>query len=197
MEASLGAAAVNAYYNAPDRVEALEGIVGAGKQEESLESRTKHDAFEAYVEKAAGKKVAVIGHFPHIEEQLGPICDLSILETQSVHGGLSRQRLRIHIARTGFRVHYRHDPDQQDTAPDCSRSCGDRAHVVLVGPTVPIAPVLFDYGVCDLAGFYVTEQESDGRADTARRDDDDIQGRQNGQASQKIKTAWHNVLILA
>lgn len=158
LEASLGAAAINAYYNAPARVEALEGIIGADK-EQSLQCRTKNDAFAAYMEKTKGKRVAVIGHFPNIEEQLGPVCDLSILERNPSMGDYPDTACEYILPQQEF-VFITGMTLINKTLSRLLQIVRDKAQVVLVGPSVPLAPVLFDYGVCDLAGFYVTEQET-------------------------------------
>lgn len=151
-EASLGLAAINAYYNAP-AVAVQNGIALSGAR--FAEDR-KNDPFIAYQQAIRGKKVAVIGHFHLLEELFAPVCELYVLEDEPIEDG-----------------------DYPCTAaefllPDCDFvfiSCGavtDKslprflalakdAYIVVVGPSTPIAPVLFEYGVDDLAGFIVKD----------------------------------------
>ncbi|MEG2144663.1 MAG: DUF364 domain-containing protein, partial [Oscillospiraceae bacterium] len=77
-EASLGAAAINAWYNSPKNAMAQDIIAGKDKKE--------RNAFFTYKEKIAGKKVAVVGHFPFLETQFAPVCSLSILERSPQRG---------------------------------------------------------------------------------------------------------------
>ena len=86
LEATLGVAALNAYYNSWDRVRALPGFEEAGEPRDDIESRTEKNAFYAFRDEIAGKRVAIIGHFPHIEELIAPLCRLSILERDPMPG---------------------------------------------------------------------------------------------------------------
>ena len=85
-EASIAAAAINAFYNQPSKVEAMQGFHGEDASAETLDERKKLEAFAMYTEQIRGKKVAVIGHFPNFQKKWEPICDLSILEMQPEWG---------------------------------------------------------------------------------------------------------------
>jgi len=158
LEAALGAAAINAWYNAPGRVTALTGFVGEDPQDMSMESRKKQDAFTAYAREAAGKKVAVIGHFPHIETQLGPVCALSILERNPIGEDYPDSACEYILPEQDY-VFITGVTLVNKTLPRLLALARPGARVVLVGPSVPLAPVLFDFGVYDLSGFCVTEQD--------------------------------------
>ena len=60
LEASLGAAAINAYYATPDNIESLGGAIDEGVAESGDASNPFHRLKDRYV----GRKVAVVGHFP-------------------------------------------------------------------------------------------------------------------------------------
>jgi uncharacterized protein (DUF4213/DUF364 family) len=144
VEAGLGVAAINAFCNFPDH----EPVAKALEYEDT-------DAFTAWRSRAAGKKAAVIGHFPHLERTLGDVCELSVLEKRPVSGDypdsaceflLPHQDL---VFATGVTV-------INKTLPrllDLSRKTG----LILVGPSVPLSSRLFDFGVRDLQGFVVTD----------------------------------------
>ncbi len=71
-EASVGAAALNAWYSAPDRLAAAGVELGAG-------DGRGDDAFRVCRPQLVGRKVAVVGHFPSVEE-LAEDCELTVLE---------------------------------------------------------------------------------------------------------------------
>ena len=45
------------------------------------------------------------------------------------------------------------------TLPRLLQIINKNAEVSLVGPSVPLAPVLFDYGITNLSGYIVTKQD--------------------------------------
>jgi uncharacterized protein (DUF4213/DUF364 family) len=88
LEASLGTAALNCYYNTVEKVNALGGFRGLeiGTGAIDPEKRKQLNAFIAFQDEIAGKKVAVVGHFPHIERKIGSISDLIIIERRPKKG---------------------------------------------------------------------------------------------------------------
>lgn len=115
------------------------------------------DAFTVYRNQVAGKKVAVIGHFYRLEQILGGICQLSILEKRPVSGDYPDSAcefllpLQDYVFATGVTL-------TNKTLPrllELSRHTG----LILAGPSVPLAPSLFRWGVRDLQGFVVTDPD--------------------------------------
>lgn len=164
LEASLGVAAINAYYNEWDRVRALPGFEAVDELRDDIGSRTEKNAFYAFRDRIAGKKVAIVGHFPHIEEQIAPLCRLSILERTPSRGDYPDSACEYilpdqdYVFITGMTL-------VNKTLPRLLQICRD-AKVSLVGPTVPLAPLLFRHGASNLSGFVCTEPE---RLDAAVR----------------------------
>lgn len=154
-EASLGMAAINCYYNAPEKIRNLGGFDGL---DGDLQGNRDKDAFTRLAQEAMGKKVAVIGRFPHLEVQLEPICQLSVLERNpdlsdypdSASEYLLPEQDMVFI--TGMTL-------TNKTLPRLLQITRPGARVVMVGPSVPMTPLLFPYGVTDLSGFSVTDQE--------------------------------------
>ncbi len=149
-EASIGAAAVNAYYNQPDRIRKLE-------KEGTIRQRSNEDAFMAYREDIKGKKVATIGHFCFAEEYLKEAKSCVVLERDPKDGDYPDSACeyilsdRDYVFITGFTL-------VNKTLPrllELSRN----AKVILVGPSVALAPVLFDFGVWELAGTLITDKK--------------------------------------
>jgi uncharacterized protein (DUF4213/DUF364 family) len=145
-EASLGMAAVNAYWNSPERELVAEAM-----------GREDTEAFRAWRGRLAGKKVAVIGHFFHLTETLGDVCELSILEKRPDAGDYPDSAcefllpLQDFVFATGVTL-------TNKTLPRLLQLAG-KAGMILAGPSVPMAPPLFDWGVRDLQGFVVTDPE--------------------------------------
>ena len=152
LQASVGMAACNAWFNAPDKMAAL----GIG-QDEAHGAGPGKSIFDEPMETLLGKKVAVIGHFPYIEKQLGDRCELSVLEREpegtdyldSACEYLLPEQDTVFI--TGMTL-------TNKTLPRLL-TLTQNAKTVLVGPSSPITPILFRYGVDSIAGFYLTDTE--------------------------------------
>lgn len=150
-EASLGVAAINAYYNTVEKADKFS----------LLSSNIGHkdkDAFLTYQEEVKGKKVAVIGHFPFLEQRFMPICDLSILERNPSEGDYPDSACE-YILRSQDYVFITGVTLINKTLPRLLEICKD-VNVVLVGPSVPIANEIFNRGVYDISGFVVIDTES-------------------------------------
>ena len=147
LQASVGMAAVNAFYNTPEKlkdIDVSEQHAGTG---ESI--------FSVPIEAMAGKNVAVIGHFPYIEKQLGPLCNLTVLEREpegadyldSACEYLLPEQDAVFITGMTF---------TNKTLPrllELTKAC----RTVLVGPSAPLSELLFHHGVDAVAGFYITD----------------------------------------
>ena len=153
LQASVGMAACNAWYNAPDKMAAL----GLEQEDDDRKAGAGGSIFAEPLESLLGKKVAVIGHFPYIEKQLGGKCELSVLEREpegkdyldSACEYLLPEQDYVFI--TGMTL-------TNKTLPRLL-TLTKNAKTVLVGPSSPITPVLFRFGVDSIAGFYVTDPE--------------------------------------
>lgn len=151
MDASLGQAAINAALNTRNNIEVLTGQpLDPGADPEQA------DGFARFMPEIKGKKVAVIGHFPHIDS-LKPICRLSILERMPQGDDypdptceyiLPAQEV-VFITGTAF---------INKTMPRLIE-LSQTARIILIGPSVPISPVLFNYGVDTLAGTVLFDEE--------------------------------------
>lgn len=145
-DASLALGAVNAWFNRRDRVERLLGRPVVGERGTAL--------FERLSKRFSGGSVAVVGHFPHLEP-LGDRCTLTILERHPSGGDLPDQASEYLLPRqdcvciTGSAVSNKTLPRLLELSRD--------AYVVLVGPSVPLTTMWFDYGVDLLAGTVVLD----------------------------------------
>lgn len=146
LEAAIGIAAMNAWYNTP---RALELHWKGGLHEEEPRS-----VFEEATDRHPGGKIAVIGHFPGLEE-MATRCELSILERVPQPGDFPDPACEVLFP-------------QQDAILITGTTIMNKTVVRLlelgrgkdfyvVGPTTPLSPLLFDHGATQLAGSSVTD----------------------------------------
>ena len=149
-EAAIGMAAINAWYNEKSRAEA------AGVLFPTAENGIQ-DAFSLYLERARGKKVATVGSFEKAFRVYRPVCTLSVLERRPGPGEYPDPACEYLLPEQDI-VFITGSALVNKTLPrllELSRN----AQTILLGPTVPLAPVLFSFGIECLAGFVVTRPE--------------------------------------
>jgi uncharacterized protein (DUF4213/DUF364 family) len=122
------------------------------------ESRcVEKNAFEIILEKGQGKNVAIVGHFPWIPKLKGKTKNLWVLEQRLREGDLpAKQADRIlpqcdvvGITGTSFINH---------TLEGLLNLCKE-AYILLIGPTSPISPILFDYGIDAICGSKIIDPD--------------------------------------
>lgn len=146
-EASLGMAAVNAYHNQPEVI--------SGWINKPLEELGSPGAFVAMLPEMAGKKVAVIGHFPGLET-VADVAELTILERNPQPGDLPDFAAEYVLPQQDF-VLITGTTITNKTLPHLLEVC-EKPYVAVVGPSLAFAPWWFDYGVDLLAGAIVTDK---------------------------------------
>lgn len=151
LEASMGQAAINSAFNASSQVMDI-----TGQPWDQSDDPEKNNAFKLLEPDFIGKKVAVIGHFPNIE-RLEKICELSILEREPQGNDYPDAACEYILPEQDF-VFITGTAFTNKTMPRLIE-LSKRAKIILVGPSVPVSPVLFNYGVDMLAGFVVTDQQ--------------------------------------
>jgi uncharacterized protein (DUF4213/DUF364 family) len=110
-------------------------------------------------EKGAGRKVAIIGHFPFVPELRKLVKELWVIEQNPVEGDLTEDEAErflpqadvIGITGTAFTNH---------TIEPLLALCNAKAYVVLLGDSAPLSPRLFDYGIDAISGTRVVETET-------------------------------------
>jgi len=122
------------------------------------ESRcVEKNAFEIILGKGQGKNVAIVGHFPWIPKLKGKTRNLWVLEQRLREGDLpAKQADRIlpqcdvvGITGTSFINH---------TLEGLLNLCKE-AYVLLIGPTSPMSPILFDYGIDAICGSKIIDPD--------------------------------------
>jgi uncharacterized protein (DUF4213/DUF364 family) len=115
------------------------------------------NAFEIILEKGEGRNVAIVGHFPWIPKLKGKTKNLWVLEQRLREGDLpAKQADRIlpqcdvvGITGTSFINH---------TLAGLLNLCKE-AYTLLIGPTSPISPILFDYGIHAICGSKIIDPD--------------------------------------
>ena len=140
LEASIGMAAVNA----------LLEVDGAALPEVNAE--------QIVIERGAGRRVAIVGHFPFIDRVRAAAAQCWVLELHPGPGDLPAERAAELlpqadiVALTGTSL-------VNHTFDELLDLCRSDAFVLLLGPSTPLSPVLFEAGLNALSGTVVDDVE--------------------------------------
>jgi len=108
--------------------------------------------------KGKGMNIAIIGHFPWVPELRKVARELWVIEQRPREGDLPAEAAEyilpqadvVGITGTSFINH----------TIEKLLELSKRSFTVMVGPTSPLSPVLFDYGVDVIGGVKVVEPEN-------------------------------------
>lgn len=165
-EATLGIAALNAWYNNRERVEATalrahfeeKDTVGYGLHKEMV--GYKLDAFDLYqseVEKQGGANVVVVGHFPHVE-RIAEYANLTVLERKCTDGLDTPDPACEYVVPDADFAFITGVTLINKTAPRLLELARD-ARTVMVGPSVVMCEALMNRGLETVSGSIVTDVE--------------------------------------
>jgi uncharacterized protein (DUF4213/DUF364 family) len=115
------------------------------------------NAFEILLEKGEGKNVAVVGHFPWIPKLREKIKNFWVLEQRLREGDLPAEEAErilpqcdvVGITGTSF---------INRTLEGLLSLCR-KAYIVMIGPTTPLSPILFDHGIDAICGAKVIDAD--------------------------------------
>jgi len=141
LEASIGVAAINS-------------LIGV-EREHILESNAR----DVLIEQGRGRVVALVGHFPFIPELRPLTKDLWVIERRPIEGefpadaaaSLIPQADVVAITGTALINH---------SLDGLLALCRPDSFVMILGPSTPLSPVLFGYGVAMLSGACVIDEEA-------------------------------------
>jgi uncharacterized protein (DUF4213/DUF364 family) len=117
---------------------------------------TEANAQELILEHGTGRRVAIVGHFPFVDRVRQAAEECWVLELRPRPGDLPSEEAAgvlpqaDVVALTGTTL-------MNHTFDDLVRLCRPDAFVLLLGPTTPLSPLLFEAGVDALSGTVVTE----------------------------------------
>lgn len=147
-EASIGQAAINSWYARPASA-AEKGFVATG------EGITWQQVFDPYARTVEGKRVAVIGHFGFARDVLERAGEFYCLERHPQPGDYPDTACEYILPECDY-VFISGSSFVNKTAPRLLELSRD-AYTVLVGPSTPLHPMLFDHGADTVTGFVVTD----------------------------------------
>jgi len=116
------------------------------------------NAQDLIAEKGAGKRIAIIGHFPFIPLLKQQAREVWVIEKNPQKGDLSEDQAEEVIPRADV-VGITGTSLTNHTFEGLLKLFSPRAYVVMLGDTTPLSPVLFDYGVHAASGTRVVNIE--------------------------------------
>lgn len=140
LEASIGVAAINALLEV-DEAQAVE--VNAG---------------EVLVERGKGKNVALVGHFPFIPELRQAAGQLWVLEQHPIAGEYAAEAAAELIPQADV-VALTGSSLINHTLDGLLDLCRSDAMVMVLGPSTPLSPVLFQHGATYISGTHVIDEK--------------------------------------
>lgn len=126
--------------------------------EVDLHSCIELNAADLILEKGQGKRVAIVGHFPFLPRVREKVKVLWVIEKNPREGDFTEneadrlipQADLVAITGTSLTNH---------TLAHLLELCDPKAYIVMLGDTVPLSPILFDYGVDALSGTKVVDAD--------------------------------------
>jgi uncharacterized protein len=140
LEAAIGMAAINSLV------------------ELDLEACEELNAAEVILKKGEGKNVAIVGHFPFLPRVREKAKALWVIEKNPRQGDLQEAEADRFLPRADV-VALTGTSLTNHTLSHLLELCRPEAFVIMLGDTVPLSPVLFDYGVHALSGTRVVDTE--------------------------------------
>ena len=142
-----GMAAINAYYNEDSKLQKN------GARLFAVSDLTSGDVFEEYLPRLKGKKTALVGHFDHAIKQLQSNCQLTVFERLPQEGDLPDTAAEFLLDEQKF-VFITGMAFTNKSLPRLLQ-LAHNAEITLVGPSVPMAAVLFEFGIKTLSGLSI------------------------------------------
>lgn len=139
LEASIGMAALNSLL-AVDESRAVE-----------------INAADVLAREGQGKNIAMIGHFPFVERLRPHTRNLWVIEKRSIPGDLPEEAAEEYIPQADV-IAITATTLLNHTFEHLMSLCSPRALVMVLGPTTPLSPVLFNIGVSLISGARVIDE---------------------------------------
>lgn len=141
-------------------LEASIGIAAINSLLDLDESRMEQvNAAEVIARESQGKNLAIVGHFPFVGRMRTIARNCWVIEKRPLEGDLPEEAAQefipqadvVAITGTAFINH---------TMEGLLALCRPSAKVMVLGPSTPISPLLFDYGITFLSGSRVVDEEA-------------------------------------
>lgn len=150
VEASIGVAALNSYYNAPEI--AYENGTLFSEGDDRL-----NDPYIAYRNYARGRRVACLGHdSTPIDSLLKDVAEVAMFGEQTGAYPLAA----VDYLFPEFDLIYLPCYSEVIKSLPHYLELGKNSTVVICGPSITMSPTLFKYGAFDMAGLVITDPET-------------------------------------
>ncbi len=114
------------------------------------------NAKQILADRAAGKNLMIVGHFPFVEKMRSVVRNLWVMEMQPRTGDLSEEE--------GYRILAEADIVAitgssliNHTFERIMLNCKPGSFKIMLGPSTPLSPILFDYGLDVIGGALVED----------------------------------------
>jgi len=141
-----------------DPVEAAIGVAAINSLLEPAGRIIEKNGYQMAIERAAGKRLAVVGHFPFVEEIAGSVEKLWVLELRPGPGDLPVGMAPEIIPRADV-VMITGTTLVNHTADGLLKLAHGKT-IIMLGPTTVMSPVLFDYGVSAVCGVRIIDSKA-------------------------------------
>lgn len=118
----------------------------------------EENGLELLAKESEGKRLAVVGRFPHLDEMRAQTARSWVLELEPEEGESSPPDAPAILAEADV-IGITGSTLANGTLEGLLKHCRRDAFVVLIGPTTPLSPVLFDYGVNALCGVLAEDPD--------------------------------------
>jgi uncharacterized protein (DUF4213/DUF364 family) len=138
LEASIGLACINSLIKIPNQ------------------NMKAANAFNVVAEKGIGKKIAIFGHFPNMERLRATSKSVSVFELSPCDGEFNLDKIP-EILPDADVVVITSNTIINHTLDLILPHLNKNTFAMMVGPSTPLSPILFDYGISMLAGIKVLD----------------------------------------
>jgi hypothetical protein len=116
------------------------------------------NAGDLLIERGRGKKVALVGHFPFVPALREAAGQLWVLELRPQPGDVGAEEAEAIVPQADI-VAITGSAFINHTLEGLLSLCRPESFVMVLGPTTPLSPVLFDHGVDVISGTRVVDPE--------------------------------------
>ena len=146
------------YARSENLLEASIGVAAINSMLELDESRaTEINAVEVLIEHGQGKNVALVGHFPFISRLRSAVGQLWVIEQRPMEGEYPAEAAADLIPQADV-VAITSSALINHTLDGLLALCSPDALVMMLGPSTPLSPMLFDHGVTILSGARIVDE---------------------------------------
>lgn len=117
------------------------------------------NAVEVLIKYGQGKNVALVGHFPFIPKLRSAVGQLWVIEQRPVYGDYPAESAADLIPKADV-VAITGSALINHTLDGLLALCPPKAMVMILGPSTPFSPVLFEHRVTILSGARVVDEEA-------------------------------------